>query len=222
MVADGERAATAITGRASAGACSATACSSSCSAPAGSPRPASRPAPSSIRPTRRRSRPIQAFCVPDRLSRPRYARPGRGRLRPDHHHRRGQAEVARLGAAALGRSGRHAAGLAQPAQRPRRHARDDRRPALLPARLPDPAAGRARGAHRHSRSGRSQRRGPGHHCRRFVKTNYHPAGTCRMGAAATRWPCSIRGSGCAASRGCGSATSRPCPTSMPATPTRRR
>ena len=56
----------------------------------------------------------------DRLSRPRHARPGRGHLRGDDHHGGGEAEVARLCPAALGRSGRHAAGLAQSAEASRR------------------------------------------------------------------------------------------------------
>ena len=32
------------------------------------------------------------------------------------------------------------------------------------------------------------------HCKRFVKTNYHPCGTAGWGRGTTRWPCSIHGS----------------------------
>ena len=143
IVADGERAATATTGRASAGACSATACSSSCSAPARSCRRASRPAPSSIRPIRDAEPTIQAFCVPivylDRdtlgLVEDTYGltittvvvKPkSRGfvRLRSAN-----PADMPLVSPNLLKRSGR------------RSH--HDRRPALLPAGLPDQPAGRA-------------------------------------------------------------------------------
>jgi choline dehydrogenase-like flavoprotein len=56
------------------------------------------------------------------------------------------------------------------------------------------------------------------HCRRMVKTNYHPASTARMGRTATPWRCSTRGCGCAGWRGCAWPTCRPAPTSTPATP----
>ena len=120
----------------------------------------------------------------DRLSRPRHARPRRRYLRPDHHHRRGQAEIARLRAAALGRSRRYAARLAEPAVA----IRDDMRAMIdgqrffLRAFRTGPLAERI-DARRHPRSRDLSDEALTAHCRRFVKTNYHPCGTCRMGAA---------------------------------------
>jgi choline dehydrogenase len=67
-------------------------------------------------------------------------------------------------------------------QGPRRHGDDGVRAALLPARLPDRAAAKPDQAAGHPRPHPADDAALAEHCRRFVKTNYHPAATARMGA----------------------------------------
>ena len=83
------------------------------------------------------------------------------------------------------RSRRHAARLAASARGSGRHARTmiDGQRFFLRAFQTSPLAKRDR-AHRHPRPADLSDEALLSHCRRFVKTNYHPSGTCRMGRAA--------------------------------------
>jgi choline dehydrogenase-like flavoprotein len=133
-----------------------------------------------VNPRTRRGADDPGLLRAHRLSRPRHADAGEGHLRADGDDRGGEAEVARACAAALGGSGRDAAGLAQPAAAP-----DDARAMIdgqrffLRAFQTSPLRERVQSIAIPILT--TGRRGDHAHCRRFVKTNYHPAGTCRMG-----------------------------------------
>ena len=78
--------------------------------------------------------------------------------------------------------------LAAPAQRPRRHGDDGRRASASSATscTTGPLGQRVEQGDRARPAAISADEAMADHCRRFVKTNYHPAGTARMGADGDR------------------------------------